>query len=604
MKRSLPALLFSLVALLAPSRSAAAQDKPANSAAKEEEKIARIQRLIATPLKEIDGFQEGMPLEKFLVALVAKVPGGKKLLFRIDAQAFGEQLPLVAGATVKIPRLINVSLVTVLRRALSQVDKVEVDYGIQPTGVIITRPRLAVHRALYDIRDVVREMPLLLPHLQEPSGKVYQLRDPADGPALLVLFLMNEVNFRPWETIEILNGSRLAVIASPTRHQDVDYLIGSLLRLTDRAVVMNARLYEVDRAFFKKHVAPLFARDKDAEDRPGVVRIEGPLFKKISRQKLLLESDNARIRPGEEAAFLSRQSIFRFAAGPHPKKPGRTLTGTGLAGVSFEVRPIISRDGRYLRLQISQNVAQLVRIDKAKTLDVHGKEIEVESPNLGKTFATGTVQIPDGAPLLMPVAYRPPGKGSEDKVWLLLARPFIWIEEEVEIIRKGGKDFSPRSVWDSEVPKEEKPAPVPVPPLPATDEVKAILQAIIADVLTNPELKDIREFYGTAKDRTFTLIDGEKIGWPSQFRPRTHAYKQVEVQEDPFVDRRRVLGIRLDTFNLKQKKVEPLNTVIEICLFNAGGSANGSVIGGCTISYAPRRIGKGWTVKCVGVRDP
>jgi hypothetical protein len=245
----------------------------------------------------------------------------------------------------------------------------------------------------------------------------------------------------------------------------------------------------------------------------------------------------------------------------------------------------------------------LVGIDKVKTMDIStGKEGWVESPNLRKSSVTGTVQFADGTPILMPVDYRPSGKGNEDKVWLLVARPFIWIDEEVKEIRKGGGDVSPQTVWDSEVPKEEKPAPEAT--LPLNDEVKEVLQGVITDVLTNPDLKSTRDFYGTAKDKTFTLVDNEKKSWPREFYPETKGYTLVKVNNDPFANSRRVLGIRLDKFDLKQKKVDFFNAPIEVCLFNAGGSANGAVIGGCTVYYVPKRIATRWTVEYVRIFDP
>src|SRR5262249_21290360 len=166
----------------------------------------------------------------------------------------------------------------------------------------------------------------------------------------------------------------------------------------------------------------------------------------------------------------------------------------------------------------------------------------------------------------------------------------------------GGGDVSGQSVWEGDVPKEEKPAEAT--PLPLDDEVKEILQAVITDVLTNPDLKSTREFYGTAKDKTFALVDHEKLGWPRKFNPETHGYKLVIVKNDPFVNSRRVLGIRLDKFDLKQKKAALFNAPIEVSLHNAGGSANGAVIGGCLVYYVPKRVGKRWTVECVGMLDP
>src|SRR5262249_23010341 len=294
--------------------------------------------------------------------------------------------------------------------------------------------------------------------------------------------------------------------------------------------------------------------------------------------------EDLKLGPDQEALFLSKHSVFRFASGPHPKDQGRTRTGAGLAGVAFTVRPLVSADRRYLRLHITQRLSQLVGVAKAKILDApSGKEVEVEVPNVRKISVTGTVQLLDGNPFLMPVGYRPPDKGSEDKMWLLVARPFIWIEEEVKALRQEGGDLSAKAIWESDLQEEEKPAPVSR--LPFNDEVKQVLQAIVTDVLTNPDLKRFRTPYGTAKDKTLTLVDDEKLGWPTEFKPETHGYRLVEVRPDPFGNQNRVLGIRLDKFDLKQKKVALFDTPIVVCLVNAGGTANGSIIGGCTVYY-------------------
>src|SRR5207249_891977 len=110
-----------------------------------------------------------------------------------------------------------------------------------------------------------------------------------------------------------------------------------------------------------------------------------------------------------------------------------------------------------------------------------------------------------------------------------------------------------------------------------------------------------REFYGTAKDKTFTLKASDKLGWPKGFTPETHGYKLAEVHLDPFVNQRRVLGINLGKFDLKQKKSEVFDTPIQISIFNAGGSANGAVIGGCIVHYVPKRVGKRWIVEFKGL---
>jgi hypothetical protein len=99
-------------------------------------------------------------------------------------------------------------------------------------------------------------------------------------------------------------------------------------------------------------------------------------------------------------------------------------------------------------------------------------------------------------------------------------------------------------------------------------------------------------------------VDTETLAWPKEFKPETQGHKLVEARRDPFGNQRKVLGIRLDKFDLKQKKVDLLDTPIEICLFNTGGTANGAVIGGCSVYYVPKRVGDRWTVECYGTLDP
>jgi len=577
-----------------------AQDKSTDPEIAAQQRRAQIQKILTDTVIDTKDLRGEMPLAKFLVALEAKMPEGNKISLRIDEEAFGKWRSELASASVMCPLQEKVSVATVLRRVLSQVSKVaEVDYAFRPAGVVLTQPRLAAHEVVYDVRALEQQMPLLLPELESQSPGLYKGVKATDGPALLVRFLMNGIAMQPWETVQLSNGGRLAVFASPLRHEEFVDLMDALRQISDTAVVMNARLYEVDRQFFTKHVAPLFSRDDDSEERRVVIPIDGSLFKTIARQKQLLASEDNKIRPHQEARFLSRQSVYRYAAGPHPTEKGQTMTGTGMAGVTFTVRPLVSADRRHMRLEIAQEAAQLVGIDKIMALDgASGKETEIESPNVRTSSASGAVQIADGFPILMPVNYRPPGEGNKDKVWLLMARPFIWIGEEVKEIRQGGGDLSPQSVWDSEIPKKEKPAAAK--PLPSTHQVKDILQAVITDVLTNPNLKNERQFYGTATDKTVALVDQEKLGWPKGFRPDTHGYKLVEAPEDPFANPRRVLGIRLDKFDLKQRKSDLFDTPITVCLFNAGGTANGAVTNGCFVYYLPNRVGKRWTVEYAG----
>ena len=537
------------------SLAALPQQQPVGTA----ERKPTAEEFAATPIS-LDGVE--MPLVKFLSVLEAKVPAEKRLAIRLDENGLGKDLAKVAGTNVQLPRLRNLSLATALRLALKQVDRqVELEVAYLPTGLLITRPRLAAYTASYPIADVVEAWPSLYPELERTENVPGQA---GDGATELVRLLAKVVTLEPWETVQVLNGARLVVHATPTRQREVESLLQAMRRLADLGVYMNARLYEVDQAWYAKHVAPLLAKDGGQ----AVVAIDGTLLKKITPHKVILESESVKLRPNQPAGFLSMESQYRYATGVGGIE-------TGLAGVTFTVRPLVSPDRRFLRLHIEQKVRELVRIDKVKRLDpATGKDVEVEVPSIRPATITGRVDLPDSNPLLMAVDHRPKEEG---KVWLLVARPMIWIEEEVKELRQAGQAITPQSAWQLEVSEPDPPPP----PLPLNDDVKAVLQAVITDVLTNPDLTIIRESYGTAKDKTLALMPSEKIGWPRDFHPALHGYQLVV--PNPFDHPRPVLGIRIDRFGLKEKEADVAPIEIQV--------------GGCSVSYLPKRKGDRWIVE-------
>ena len=94
---------------------------------------------------------------------------------------------------------------------------------------------------------------------------------------------------------------------------------------------------------------------------------------------------------------------------------------------------------------------------------------------------------------------------------------------------------------------------------------------------------------------------------PAGFRPDLHGYRLVTSRPGPLARREktnRVLGVRIDRFEPGAKPKGVLEGPLEACLFNAGGSANGAVIGGCSVYYVPKRVGNKWVVEFAGREDP
>jgi hypothetical protein len=280
------------------------QGKPGS---KDQEAIRRIQNILTETVIDTSKFPEKMPLTKFLATLEKSLPPGSKVSFGIDEKAFGKNLRRVSDTTVQgfLPQQARATIV--LRKFLAHIPETKpLDYVIRPSGVFVTIPRRAAYRLDYEVGDLVKQVPLLLPQWKRNRPNLYR-NYPLDGLELLARLVNDSISLQPWESIEILNGVRLVVTASYSGQEEVASLLAALRRLQDTFVVMNARIYEVDRAFYKKNVAPLFAHEENAEG-PGVVTIDGGLFKKIAGHKLIQKGELARLLPNEKASYLSRSS--------------------------------------------------------------------------------------------------------------------------------------------------------------------------------------------------------------------------------------------------------------------------------------------------------
>lgn len=142
---------------------------------------------------------------------------------------------------------------------------------------------------------------------------------------------------------------------------------------------------------------------------------------------------------------------------------------------------------------------------------------------------------------------------------------------------------------------------------------KAIFDALLVHVLTDPVLEHFREFYGTPQDRRFAIVSNGSYGipWPAWYIPSVDNFESVRVLEGSTAEagQPRLVGIRLDKFNLDDKPeadhlVLP-DGQIEITILNAGGSGDGlQTIGGCSVYYDAKRSDGKWTVKFKGAFDP
>lgn len=582
------------------------------------EQIVRLQNLLEQSI-ETEKLQKPMSLAELLAAVEKQLPRDRKVSFRFDEKAFGKELAAVKATQVKLPPFPRrVSLNTLIRMALFRI-VLEVgdrpDYLVLPTHVLITTMQHTVSTRTYDVGDVVQlskcypsTNPLrFLGVIDKAAPKPNTAPDAA---TLLVQLIYQELAPGPWPqgiknaaTIRVVNGTKLVVETNRDRHELIANLLAALRRLGDLAVVMNARLYEVDRAFYGKHVAPLLPKAVNGKQN-WAVPVTVALWQQLEKLKPFEHGSDVKIKPGKATAFLSVQFPYRYVTRfgkPDKINPVVNEYDTGLSGVAFRARVEVSPDRRAIRLHLIQDVAQLAGITKAKMLNLKtGQVQEREVPAVRTAVRTGFVEIDDGTTILMPVDYQPAAK---DRVWLMVAEPRIYIEEEEEQIRKAGPQPVPKGKVKAVEPAREKGAakdPDERPPAypPRVAGVEQLLQTALTDALTNPKLKTARAVYGTPASGKFALANENwAMAWPRWFHAAVPGHQQRPVHNEKFgLLKKPMLGISLERVAFGDFWPFEIANV-QFYLFNAGGHAGGFTdFRGCRLYYLLLRVDQRWVV--------
>jgi hypothetical protein len=431
------ALLLTASLVVSPSL-ARAQPEP-----KQADAVQKIQDILDQPFL-LDGkdFQKELPLAQFLAALEAKLPQAAKLTLRLDEEAFGKEGAKVAATAVRLPpALRKTSLRAALDIALARL-KVKADYRLDAAGIVVTTPSRALSTIIYDIRDLVQkgEVPVSADGWNSSWKKLSG--EPAQRAAAVVRALLDVVDAESGvpaanaaETIEIVNAAKLSVRASGSRHAAIAEALQFLRRLADLAVIAQARLYEVDEAFYTrvknaKHV-PLEELERQFLEGKGP---KDDTFQLLAKQKLVLTGEPVKRDNGGQAALLSWHRVLTYLPSPEQVRKGQKSRQTILEGVSFLAEMRVSPDRRWVRVKLTEKATQLQALEKIKVFDPKDQEVDAEVPFVGETVSTRVWDIPDGGTLLVPVAMRPPAVGGQERRWVLWITVRIYIEEEERLI--------------------------------------------------------------------------------------------------------------------------------------------------------------------------
>ncbi len=139
-------------------------------------------------------------------------------------------------------------------------------------------------------------------------------------------------------------------------------------RLAEMHVTAQARLYEVDDAFYQElkkkskrlSSAELDKAEQDFLERKGVPRKS--LFDLLPKQTRILAGDEIKADNGQEAFLLGRHVVVQCGPGPDHVRKGEKDRQAVLDGVSFSAQMRISSDRRYFDAKLTEKSAVVEEI--------------------------------------------------------------------------------------------------------------------------------------------------------------------------------------------------------------------------------------------------
>jgi hypothetical protein len=279
----------------------------------------------------------------------------------------------------------------------------------------------------YDVSDLI----------YKPGGKSGY--ESIDGLVKMLVLTLAPATRSEAILIQEVNGRALEIQATKAQHDQVKDVLSVFRRQMDCAVDVQAVLYEIDRPYYDKEIKSKVSRKKEDLGKGLPIPVEEAVLKKLSGKAAASRSNQIRIGDYKEVKIFSLRKAFTYTEKPYSKPRGpQDVLGVGMRGVTVQARAMVSPDRRFVRMKITQQVTDLVGMWKHRAVDLDAeKEVTVETPKLVESSITGTVEVGDGEPILVPVHYLPSEVKAKDRVLVLVVRPVIYIEEEEKERHKG-----------------------------------------------------------------------------------------------------------------------------------------------------------------------
>ena len=272
-----------------------------------------------------------------------------------------------------------------------------------------------------------------------PARTMHIQASGAEAVAEVVMRMVEPASWKPGKkdagSVEVIQGTKLVVLARAKQHREIADLLAALRRMTDLAVGFETELHEIPRDVFTKHLEPLLVRNGP------VAVVEEAVGDLVRNQKGRLRLASVQLRDGKSGTFFSQQQAFSFLARPTwAVKEDGERHAVAFHGLNMAVDVNVTPDRRGVRLKLRRQVKELVALNEESVLNPKTEKMEtIESPDLRGETQSLNLNVDDGVELLMVLPRTSRVEKERDKVRVLLTRVVISIEEEKRALQNNGK---------------------------------------------------------------------------------------------------------------------------------------------------------------------
>ena len=214
---------------------------------------------------------------------------------------------------------------------------------------------------------------------------------------------------------------------------------------SDIYVIVKAKLYEVDDAFYKKLAKARWLSLADLEElerqflnpQKGKAPATDSLFPLLEKQRLLQAGKEVNIDPGKEGVLLTAIKQVNYLPNPEQLRQGKKRPQIIATGFTLSAQVHITADRRFVRAKFTEKSVELEGIEKVKVVvDLKkGTEAVAELVFTKEAILSQASYIPDGGSILLPLHHRPRATRNKDRWLVVEITPRIYIEEEERAIR-------------------------------------------------------------------------------------------------------------------------------------------------------------------------